>query len=338
MYSVSMLIPVYNEELHIEKCLNSILNFSGLDDIDYEILVIDGMSDDRTLNIVHKYSTSNAKIKVIENPMRIQSCALNLGISQARYEYIMRLDAHCIYPEDYLQKSIETAVRTGSDNVGGLIITHPGGDTYGARLVQALTTHKFGVGNSGFRTGATEGNADTVPFGFFKKDIFSRIGLFDEKLVRCQDYEFNRRIINRGGKIWMNPYIQSHYFNQPTLWKFLKKQISKEAPYNPYMWYLYRYTFTYRHAITGAFVTFVFLGLILSFFFFWIKVIYISVLALYFLLAFISSIQQSVRYKEFLHAITLPFSFFMFHLVHGIGIWRGIINLMLGIAPVQKHT
>jgi glycosyltransferase involved in cell wall biosynthesis len=338
MYSVSLIIPVYNEEQHIEQCLNSILNFSGLDEINYEILIVDGMSDDKTLEIIHKYSEGHAKIKLIVNPLRIQSCALNLGISVARYDYIMRLDAHCKYPSDYLQKSIETSIRSGADNVGGIIITHPGGDTYSAKLVQALTTHKFGVGNSGFRTGAHEGDADTVPFGFFRKDIFSKIGLFDEKLIRCQDYEFNKRIVKNGGSIWMNPLIQSHYFNQPTLWKFLKKQITKEAPFNPYMWYLHKYTFSYRHAITGAFVLFFFLGLFLSFFISWIKLMFISVMILYAFLAFFSSVQQAVKYREFFHVFTLPFSFFLFHMFHGVGIWIGICKLILGTAPVQKHN
>jgi glycosyltransferase involved in cell wall biosynthesis len=337
MNSVSIIIPVYNEELHIESCLKSILAFSDLDKNEYEILVIDGMSDDKTVEIVNRQSSLNSKIKVMTNPDRIQSYALNIGISHAKFDYIMRLDAHCIYPADYLQKSMETAIRTDADNVGGIIITHPGGDYYGAKLVQALTTHKFGVGNSGFRTGATEGLADTVPFGYFKKSIFKRIGLFDEKLIRCQDYEFNRRITNNGGKIWMNPFIQSHYFNQPTLWKFLKKQIFKEAPYNPYMWYLYRYTFAYRHAITGVFTFFFILGLFMSFFFVWAKFLFLGVMGLYAILAILSSVQQALKYKEILHLITLPFSFFLFHFLHGIGILTGICKLILGVAPVQKR-
>ena len=276
-------------------------------------------------------------IRLINNPDIIQSSALNIGINLSQGDYIMRLDAHCVYPEDYFKKLIETAVRSDADNVGGIIITHPGGPGYGAQLVQALTTHKFGVGNSGFRTGAAEGYADTVPFGFFKKEIFNKIGIFDKKLIRCQDYEFNCRIIKNGGKIWMNPYIQTDYYNQPTLWKFLKKQITKEAPYNPYMWYLYRYTFAYRHGITGVFAFFFIIGLVLSFLFTWARLLFISVMAVYLLLAIASSVQQAIKYKKVLHLFTLPVSFFLFHFLHGIGIWIGISKLILGISPVQKR-
>lgn len=336
MKSVTILVPAYNEELYIESCIKSILNFSGLDKIDYEIFVIDGMSDDKTREIVNQFLDSNPKIILLTNSNRIQSSALNIGIIRARYDYIMRLDAHCIYPTDYLQKSIETAIRTDADNVGGLIITNPGGTSYGAQLVQAITTHKFGVGNSGFRTGALEGLADTVPFGFFKKNIFTKIGLFDEKLIRCQDYEFNRRILKNGGIIWMNPLIQSQYFNQSTFGKFLKKQVLKEAPYVTYMWYLYTYTFTYRHAVTGLFTIFFIIGILLSFLFTWAKYLFLSVMILYLILALFSAVQQALKFKKLLHLFTLPISFFLFHFFHGLGILSGVLKLILNISPVQK--
>lgn len=334
---ITIIIPTRNEERYIDKCLNSVLKFERLNEYWHEILVIDGLSNDKTKEIIKSFCVNNANIKLIDNPSIIQASALNIGIRLSQGDYIMRLDAHCVYPSEYFQKLIDTAVSTGADNVGGIIITHPGGIKYGAQLVQALTTHKFGVGNSGFRTGASEGLADTVPFGFFERDIFNKIGLFDEKLIRCQDYEFNRRIIKNGGKIWMNPHIQTDYFNQPTLWKFLIKQITKEAPYNPYMWYLHRYTFTYRHAVTGVFTFFLIIGLILSFLFTWSKILYLGVMSFYLLLAIVSSVQQASRYKQILHVFTLPISFFLFHFLHGTGIWIGIFKLILGISPVQKN-
>ena len=171
---------------------------------------------------------------------------------------------HSKYPRNYLKLCYETALRTGAENVGGLFITKPGGDNYQASLVQALTTHKFGIGNAGFRIGMPEGKTDTVPYGFYKKDIFSKIGFLDERLVRAQDYEFNRRIIKKGGIVWRNPDIHVHYYNQPTLFKFLIKQIKFEAPYNAYMWSLAPYTFAYRHAITGVFSAGVIGGILLS--------------------------------------------------------------------------
>lgn len=336
MTKVTIIIPTRNEERFIEKCIRSVLNFENINESDHEILVIDGRSSDKTREIVNTQFSDFPNIRLIDNPGIIQSSALNIGIKQAKGDFIMRLDAHCIYPPDYLGKLTETALRTNSDNTGGMIITHPGGPSYGAELVQALTTHKFGVGNSGFRTGAKEGAADTVPFGFFKREVFDKIGYFNDKLIRCQDYEFNCRMIKNNLKIWMNPEIISHYYNQPDLLSFLKKQFFKEAPYNPYMWYLAPYTFALRHAITGIFAISFIAGVVLSCVFTWAKILFAGVMMLYLALAIISAFQQAKRYKKALHVLTLPFSFFLFHFIHGSGILNGIFKLILGISPVQR--
>jgi glycosyltransferase involved in cell wall biosynthesis len=338
MKSISIVIPTYNEEKYIDICIGSVLNFEGIQDLEYEILVIDGRSTDKTRDLIKKIAENNKQIILLDNPNKIQASALNIGIKAAKGDYIMRLDAHSSYPPDYLALLIKAAERTQADNVGGLFITQPGGTNYSARLVQALTTHKFGVGNAGFRIDAAEGKADTVPYGFFKRELFTKIGYFNEKLIRCQDYEYNRRIIKNNGIIWRDPAIRVFYFNQPTLYKFLKKQITLEAPFNPYMWYLAPYTFAYRHGITGIFTMSFLIGLILSFFFTWAKIAFLSVMLLYLCLAVASAIQQAIRYKEPLHILTMPFAFFSYHFLHGTGIWIGIMNLILGTSPVQKMT
>jgi hypothetical protein len=250
-------------------------------------------------------------------------------------EYIMRLDAHTVYPKDYFALTLETALRTNADNTGGAVATLRRGEGYQSALVQALTTHKFGVGDSGFRTDAAEGPADTVPYGFFKREIFSRVGLFDERLLRAQDYEMNRRIIANGGTIWMNPDIRVHYYQQPDLKSFIRKQIVHEAPYNAYMWHVAPYSFTPRHAVTGVFAAGVLLGLTLSPFFAPIRWMFLAVMALYFILAIVSGIQQAIRYKEWRHAIFAPPAFFLFHFTHGLGVLAGLARLATGTAPVS---
>ena len=129
-----------------------------------------------------------------------------------------------------------TARRVDADIVGGVLETRAGGEGYGAAVVQALTTHRFGVGDSGFRSGTKEGLADTVPYALYRRSVFERLGLFDVRLIRAQDYEFNRRVKEAGGKIWINPEIKTVYYNQSSLQAFLMKQIRSEAPYNAYLW------------------------------------------------------------------------------------------------------
>ena len=335
MHSVSILIPCYQERNFIRACLESVLAFELPESTVIEVLVLDGMSTDGTREIVAEVASSDARVRLVDNPKRTQSAALNLGISLAGGDYIMRLDAHSVYPPDYLRLTLETALRTGADNTGGAVSTMRRGTGYQSALVQALTTHKFGVGDSGFRTDAPEGEADTVPYGCFKRSVFSRVGLFDERLLRAQDYEMNRRIIASGGKVWMNPNIQVRYYQQPDLPSFIRKQIVHEAPYNAYMWYVAPYAFTLRHAVTGVFAAGVILGMLLSPFSRLVRIVFLGVMALYFALAILSGIQQAIRYREPRHVIFAPPGFFLFHFLHGVGILIGLGRLATRTAPVQ---
>lgn len=335
MKTIDIAIPVLNEEAYLQGCLDSVLSFELPEGVCCTIYILDGGSRDRTREIACDYAQRYSNIIVLDNPGRIQSCALNIVIRDGKGDYILRIDAHSFYPPNYLRFCLETAERTGADNVGG-VIAKPGGSGYQSRLVQALTTHRFGVGNSEFRLDAQEKTADTVPYGFFNRSIFDRIGLYDERLVRAQDYEINRRIIASGGTVWLNPQIEVYYHNQPTLAKFYKKQIAKEAPYNAYLWWLAPYAFAPRHAITGFFAAGVLSGLALGPLSAWIQLPFLAVMALYTLLAVLSAVQQAVRYRSPLHTIVLPICFFLYHFLHGIGVLWGLLRLATNTAPVQK--
>jgi glycosyltransferase involved in cell wall biosynthesis len=333
---ISVLIPCRNEEKYIRSCLESVLAFELPPNVRTEVIVLDGLSSDRTTGIIDEIAKSDSRLSWCTNPGIIQSCALNTGLRRARGAWIMRLDAHTHYPSDYLRLCHETAMRTGAANVGGVCVTELGGSGYQAQLVQALTTHKFGVGDSGFRTGVAEGARDTVPFGFFRRDLFTVIGYFDERLVRAQDYEFNRRIKAAGRLVWLNPAIRCHYHNQPTLGAFFRKQFVHEAPYNAYMWHLAPYSFALRHAITGAFALGVLGGLALSPVTPWIAWPFAAVMVLYGVLACASGIQQALRYRHAAHVVSLPPLFFAYHFLHGVGVLIGLVRIATGTAPVQK--
>jgi succinoglycan biosynthesis protein ExoA len=344
MLLISVAIPCYNESKFIEGCLSSVRAFELPPDTAIEILVLDGRSKDDTLDKARALAEQDPRIRVLDNPDRIQSTAMNIAFQEARGAYVMRLDAHAMYPPDYLRLCLETSVRTGADNVGGLFIAKPRGDGYQAQAVQALTTHKFGVGDAGYRTGQPEGPADTVPYGFFKRDITQRIGFYDVRLVRGQDYEFNRRIWAAGGKIWRNPLIHVYYFNQPDLRTFYRKQMWIDAPYNAYIWYVAPYAFALRHCVTAAFSAgviggAVLLALLLCFApaaLAFVAVPYAIVMGLYYALATVSSVQQALRFKTALHAVVLPVCFFLYHFLHGVGVLNGLLRLVFRLAPVQK--
>ena len=336
--SIDIAIPVLNEENYLQGCLDSVLGFELPEGVCCTIYVLDGGSRDGTRRVADGYAERYKNVVVRDNPGKIQSCALNLVIREGTGEYILRLDAHAFYPMDYLRRCLETIERTGADNVGGVCITEPGGAGYQAGLVQAMTTHSFGVGNAEFRLNPEEHPADTVPYGFFRRAIFDRIGLYDERLVRAQDYEINRRIAAAGGVVWLDPRIRVHYYNQPTLAKFYKKQILWEAPYNAYLWWVAPYAFALRHAVTGCFAIGVLGGLLLGPFFAWIQRPFLAVMGLYIVLAIVSAVQQAVRYRALGHIVFLPFCFFLYHFLHGLGILWGMLKLVTRTAPVQRST
>ena len=334
---ITVAITCYNEEKYIEGCLRSVLAFNKPEGEDIEILVVDGMSEDRTRQIVQDLQKEFSIIQLIDNRKRYQVYGINLAIDKARGKYLAWLGAHAVYPIDYLAILYRTSLRTQADNVGGILNTLPGSSSYSGHLVQAISTHRFGVGSSGFRVGQRkEKYADTVPFGFFKLKTLKEIGKFDERLIRCQDYELNKRIIKNGGKILVNPEVRVDYYNQPTLWNYLKKQILIQGPYNPYAWHIAPHSFNFRHAVSAVFTGSLIIAIILSVFFQWVRIALFGVMGLYFSLAIISSVHQAIRYKRSIDILVLPFGFLAFHVSHGLGVLLGVTKLILGIAPVQN--
>lgn len=333
MITIDIAIPVLDEEKYLEKCLESIIRFEVPNDTSIDIYILDGGSTDRSISIAEDYVAKFPNIALLHNKKRNQSAAMNLVIEHGKGDYILRLDAHTIFNKSYLKNCVETALRTDADNVGGVLRTLPGSNSYGAKLVQALTSHPFGVGNSSFRVGSNEKLVDTVPFGFFKRSIFAKVGQFDERLLRAQDYELNRRIINSGGKIWLNPKIKADYFNQPSLMRFYKKNLFLEAPYNAYMWFIAPYTFSIRHSITAFYTLGVIVGFFLSHLSIYIFLTYISVISFYIILALMASLHLSIRHKDIRHLFVLPACFFLFHFLHGLGVLTGLIRVVLKKQP-----
>jgi len=214
---VSIVVPCRNEAAHIGRCLDSILATEH-PRAELEVLVVDGRSDDATRTIVGRYATRHPMIRLLDNPQRIVPTALNIGIRAAAGEVILRMDAHAVYPPDYVPKLIEALRQTGADNVGGRVVTLPDGPGPVARAIALALAHPFGVGNSYFRIGArTMREVDTVPFGCYRRDTFVRFGEFDEELVRNQDDEFNHRLVRQGGRVLLVPDVVSDYYARGSL-------------------------------------------------------------------------------------------------------------------------
>ena len=216
---VTVILPCRNEALHIDACLDSIIA-SAYPAERMEILVIDGMSDDGTREVIERYTRAHPHIRMLDNPGRIVPTALNIGIRAATGDIIVRMDGHVVCPPEYIPRLVGALLEGGADNVGGCLITLPHDASAVSQAIAIAMSHPFGVGNAHFRIGAKQPRyVDTVPFGCFRRELFKRIGLFDEELVRNQDDEFNHRIIRHGGKVRLIPDVVCYYYARGSLRK-----------------------------------------------------------------------------------------------------------------------
>lgn len=211
---ISVILPVRNEERYIENCVASIF------DQDYpvdkmEVLFVDGCSEDRTVELLQTMQRQHPQIRVLHNPNRTVPYAMNIGIRESKAPVIVRLDAHAEYPADYIRLSVETLLERDCENAGGIFDTR--GRGFMGEAIAAMLKTPFGVGNASYRLTDQEGYVDTVPFGCFRRELFERIGGFDERLTRNQDNELNFRIRKTGGKIWLNPKIRVLYYCRDTI-------------------------------------------------------------------------------------------------------------------------
>jgi glycosyltransferase involved in cell wall biosynthesis len=215
--SVSIIIPCRNEAGYITRCLDSILAADyPLDQL--EILVADGRSTDGTRELLTRYCAQHDSVRLLDNARGTTPAGLNVAIQASSGAVIIRMDAHVLYPPNYISRLVRGLEETGADNVGGVLETVPADHTPMARAIALGMSHRFGVGNSLFRVGVTERReVDTVPFGCFRREIFSRIGLFDEELIRNQDDEFNFRVITQGGRVVLLPEVSCRYFTRRSL-------------------------------------------------------------------------------------------------------------------------
>ena len=220
---VTAIVPCRNEEAFISECLASIIaNDYPKDKL--EILVVDGMSEDRTHALAAYFAEAYSFVKVVDNPNKFMPFAANIGIALAKGEIIMVMGAHARYAPDYIIKCVTHLESCSADNVGGLMKTEASADTVMARAIAYVMSHRFGSGTAIFRSGASAPRwVDTVYGGCYRRETFDRIGYFSEKLLKAQDREFNQRLRDAGGKILFTPDVQCSYYARGSLTEFATK-------------------------------------------------------------------------------------------------------------------
>lgn len=327
IHTVSIICPIFNEEKFIEACIISIL------EQDYpkeamEVIFVDGNSTDSSTDIILRYTKQYNFLKLLNNPERIVPYALNKGLAAATGEVIMRLDAHCTYPTNYISELVRYLYQLNADNVGGVWNTQPAKDTPICQAIAFASSHPFGVGGSMHKIGASKiMETDTVPFGCYKREIFEKTGPFDTDLVRNQDDEFNGRLLNLGGKIYLIPQVIINYTARDTICK-MRKMYYQYGLYKPLVNKKLGAPATVRQFFPLLFLLGLIIGGIGSAFWPVVQHLYTTVLLLYLFIGIVVGSMGAIRTHQPLLTLLMPYVFFNIHMSYGIGYLVGIYNVL----------
>lgn len=323
---LSVIVPIYNEEKYIEHCIQSILEQDYPKD-DLEVLFVDGMSSDKTRRIVSSYSEKYPFIFLLDNPNRIVSYAMNVGIKASKGDIIMRLDAHSFYEKDYFSVLTKRLIELDADNVGVVCKTDVLNKTPKTLAIREVLSNKFGVGNSTFRTGVNKvKEVDTVPFGCWRRDVFEKYGLYDVRLVRNQDIELSKRIINGGGKIFIVPDTFCTYLARETFRGLAKNNFDNGKWNILTVFYTKKFSsLSLRHFVPLLFVLSLIIPPLLSIF--WFPFIWISIVSLGLYCGILGVISMKLSINKHLNFFYLIWSFMVLHLSYGFGSLVGILKL-----------
>lgn len=323
---LSVICPIYNEEKYIRDCIESILAQDYPKD-DLEVVFVDGMSTDRTRDIVAEYQTQYPYLRIIDNPERIVPYAMNRGIEASVGKVIIRIDAHAAYQPDYFSALVRRLYELDADNVGTVCKTDVLNKTPKTLAIKEVLGNKFGVGNSVFRTGILDvRQVDTVPFGCWRREVFDKYGRYDVRLVRNQDIELNKRIIRGGGKIFIVPDTFCTYYARETFMALAKNNFGN-GKWNVLTVY---YTgeisaLSLRHFVPLLFILSLIVPLLLALV--WRPLALVAAASLMVYLLLLSVVCARLTKGKRLNFFCLLMAFVVLHLSYGWGSLMGILTL-----------
>ncbi|MBS1515388.1 MAG: glycosyltransferase family 2 protein [Bacteroidetes bacterium] len=327
--TVSIICVTYNEEKLIARTIESFIR-QETNGMQIEILIIDGFSEDGTRDIVNSYTKKFPNIRLIDNPDRKNPYGRNIGLCEAKGNYIALLGAHTIYESNYIRICIDEIKKTNSIGVSGKVITSFESDGSEAQLCELILTSPFGVSGKSFRT-IEEGYTSMVNFPVYRRRVIDEIGFYDTALLRNQDNDFNRRIIEKGFKLYCTWKTSCKYFPSDSL-----KQIFSYANRNGY-WNAKSLSVAPKSMMMHHFIPLLFVTAVLLFAadsvvgFFLGSVIPLIIFLLIIFTHLLTGFFFALKIKKFKSArniFALPFLFFAFHFSYGFGTLKGLFTPM----------
>jgi len=300
----SFVIPVRNEEKYLASAVESV--FAQAAPGKTELILAIAPSVDRTKGIAEELQSRFKSLKIVDNPTGDTASGLNLAIAAASYEVIVRVDAHSQLTENYLKKALEVLSETGAANVGGRM--HAVGVSPLQKAVAFGYNNRVGLGGGSFHVGGKAGAVETVYLGVFQKSWLQKVGGFDPKWVRGQDWELNQRIRAAGGVVWFDPSLVVNYFPRSSLYALARQfyqtgvwrgALTRQAPFQS----------SIRYWIPPLFVVAALFGFPL-----WLYLLFIGLIAFNAL-----ELPNGVKLRVLLVLPTMHFSW-------GIGFWVGLIR------------
>lgn len=321
----SVLIAAKNEEDTIADCIGAIISQDYPED-KMEVILADGCSRDNTVRIAQEIAKhSRIPIKILKNEKVIPSSGWNTGIKASSGDVIFIVSAHSFIQKSYVQTCINYLNKTGAENVGGPMRAR--GTGYVGKAVEFAHHSPFGLGGGKFHNKNYSGFVDTVYLGAWPRTVFDKVGMFDERLVRNLDIEFNARINKNGGKIYLTPDIQSYYNCRNSL-KGLWKQNFENGKWIVYTKKIAPHCFSLRHFIPLLFVVSLLTSLLLIPY---STALFLLIAGSYVLANFFFSALLSFH-KGIQYFLILPVVFAALHLSYGLGSMWGIVTLKKWVA------
>ena len=321
---ISVIVPCRNEVENITECLDAIFN-SELDENDQlEVILVDGLSDDGTVELLEAYQQQDRRLKLIQNKARVTPVAFNLGVLAAKGEFVQIIGARQIISSDYLKKAKAT-LNENEDIwcVGGAVENVY--QTEESKIIGLAMGSTFGVGGGNFRILKESAYTDTVGTPMYKKEVFKNIGLFNESLLRNQDDEFNFRLTKSGGKIYLIADITIKYYVRASI-KNLFRQYYQYGYWKVFVNKMHNTITTYRQLFPVVFVVGLILGLITSFLIPFLWFFYVSVVLIYLFCCMNFGIKSGSSFKQGLKIAKI---FPVLHLSYGWGYLIAIFKFLI---------
>ncbi len=330
---IKVIIPCRNELGYIGKCLDSLVHCNQTG-VELHVWVVDGMSDDGTRALVGEYAERYSFIKLVDNARRTTPYALNLGLEPLDYDIGIILGAHAVVDADFIINNARVLEQHPEVGCAGGIIRNVHENEW-SEIISLAMSSVFGVGNAHFRTGGKSGYVDTVAFGAYRREVFERVGFFDEELARNQDDEFNYRVVQGGFKIYLDPAILSDYYVRGSISK-LYKQYDQYGYWKVFVNKKHGAVTTLRQLAPPLWVFFLLVG--------WTGVLihpilggmYAVVVAMYVALAFYTASRMPA--KSLRKFMMLLRTFGVLHFSYGLGYLRGVIHFYFFGSKPSTHS